>query len=403
MPATPSRSPRTSASSGLAATAAPETLAWLRAQTDAMVELLSRLARAESPSLDPASQRDAFAILAAELEPLGYRVRAIAGAGTGDHLYARPARRGSGPYQLVVGHLDTVWPLGSTEEMPVRREGDLLYGPGVLDMKGGLVQALFALRALRELGGEPAVTPVLLVTSDEEIGSRTSLRWLERLAAGADRALILEAAFGSAGALKTARKGTGWFRITVRGRAAHAGVSPEEGLSAILELSHVIQSLFALNDPERGVTVNVGQVDGGLRPNVVAPVAQALVDVRVPTREAADGVAAAIHALRPTVAGVTIEVEGRMTRPPMEATPRNRLLWDEAVRAAGRLGLPLAQATVGGASDGNYTSMHTATLDGLGPVGEGAHAHHEHVVVPSLPERAALLVELLLAGPLPRP
>ncbi len=378
-------------------------LAWLRERTDSMVELLARLARAESPSVDPSAQRDAFAILASELRALGYRVRAVRGAGVGDHLYARPLQRARGrSYQLVAGHLDTVWPVGTVEEMPVRRDGDLLYGPGVLDMKGGLVQALFALHALTALGLEPAVTPVVLVTSDEEIGSRDSLRWLDRLAVGADRALIVEAAYGSAGRLKTARKGTGWFSLTARGRAAHAGVSPHEGLSAILELSHLIQSLHALNDPDRGVTVNVGRIDGGLRPNVVAPVAQAIVDVRVPSHEAAAEVEAAIRSLTPVVEGVTIEVEGAMTRPPMEATPRNRTLWEHAKQIAGELDLTVDEASVGGASDGNYTSLHTATLDGLGPIGEGAHAHHEHVVVPRLAERAALLAHLLLVPPLER-
>jgi glutamate carboxypeptidase len=379
-------------------------LAWLRAHSTAMEDLLAQLSRSESPSIEPDAQRDVFALLEAELRAIDYTVRAVRGRGVGDHLLARPARRVRGvSYQLLIGHLDTVWPLGTIAEMPVRREGDRLYGPGVLDMKGGLVQALFALQALAALGLEPEVTPVVFITSDEEIGSGDSLRWLDRLAAGADRALVLEAAYGSSGMLKTARKGTGWFRVVARGRAAHAGVSPQEGLSAILELSHLIQALFALNDPDRGVTVNVGQVDGGVRPNVVAPAAQAVVDVRVPSLEAAVEVEAAIRALRPTTDGVTVEVEGRMTRPPMEPTPRNQVLWRRAVEIARELGIPVEQASVGGASDGNYTSSHTATLDGLGPVGEGAHAHHEHVVLPHLPERAALLAELVMSPPLGLP
>jgi glutamate carboxypeptidase len=403
MTATPSRSRRTSASRSAGGHEPRAVLEWLRARTDAMADLLMRLARAESPSLDPGSQDAAFAILASELQGLGCETRALRGDGVGDHLYARPAvRRRGRPYQVVLGHLDTVWPLGTIEQMPARRDGDRLFGPGVLDMKGGLVQAVYALAALAAFDLEPEVVPVVLVTSDEEIGSRDSLRWIERLARRADRALIMEAAFGSTGRLKTQRKGTGWFRLTVRGRAAHAGSHPEEGLSAILELSHVIQSLFALNDPGSGVTVNVGQVDGGLRPNVIAPVAQAIVDVRVPTHEAAVELEAAIRALGPVTEGVTIEIEGRMMRPPMEPTRRNRRLWREAQRAGRALGLELEEASVGGASDGNYTSRHTATLDGLGPIGEGAHAQHEHLVVPYLPERTALLAELLLAPPLER-
>ena len=398
MTAAPSPSRPTSASS--AAVAAPDLLAWLRARTDAAVDLVDRLARAESPSLVPESTRASYAILATELERLGFLVRPLRGERTGDHLFARPeARRRGAPYQLLVGHLDTVWPLGTLATMPVRRDGDLLYGPGVVDMKGGLVVMVLALQALAAHALEPAATPAVLVTSDEELGSVESLPWLHRLSRGAARAFVLEAPLGQAGRLKTARKGTGWFRVVVRGRAAHAGVEPGRGRSAILELSHQIQRLFELNDPDTGVTVNVGTIDGGLRPNVVAPEASALVDVRVPTAAAGRRLEQAIHALEPVTPGVTIEIEGRLSRPPLERTPRNRALWRVAQTAAGRLGLPLAEASVGGASDGNYTSLHTATLDGLGAVGGGAHAPDERIVVSSLPERAALLALLLLAPP----
>jgi glutamate carboxypeptidase len=398
MRAAPSRFRRTSASSDGADAA--ELLAWLRGRTEHAVALVERLALAESPSLVPESTRRPFSILAAELERLGYLVLPLSGERSGDQLYARPERRVRGaPYQLLVGHMDTVWPLGTLATMPVRRDGDLLYGPGVADMKGGLAVMLFALQALFAHGLVPALTPVVLVTTDEELGSVESLPWLRRLARGAGRAFVLEAPIGRAGRLKTARKGTGWFRVAVRGRAAHAGVDPRQGRSAILELSHQIQQLFELNDPAGGVTVNVGTIDGGLRPNVVAPEASAVVDVRVPTLEAGVRLEAAIRALRPVTPGVTIEVEGRLARPPLERTPRNRELWRTAQAAAARLGLPLEEAAVGGASDGNYTSQHTATLDGLGAVGEGAHAVDEHIVVSSLPERAALLALLLLAPP----
>ena len=394
MTAAPSRSRRTSAASDADASAL---LAWLRGHTEEGAALVEALARAESPSLVPESSRAPYAILATELERLGYLVRPLRGERTGDHLYARPeARRRGAPRQLLVGHLDTVWPLGTLASMPVRRDGDLLYGPGVADMKGGLAVLVLALRALAEHGLEPPATPVVLVTSDEEVGSVESLRWLRRLARGAERALVLEAPLGRAGNLKTTRKGTGWFRVVVRGRAAHAGVEPARGRSAILELTYQVQHLFELNDPERGVTVNVGTIDGGLRANVVAPEASALVDVRVPTAEDGRRVEAAIRSLRPVTPGVTLEVEGRLARPPLEPTPGNRALWRAARDAAGRLGLPLEEAAVGGASDANYTSLLTATLDGLGAVGEGAHAPDERILVPRLPERAALLALLLL-------
>jgi glutamate carboxypeptidase len=370
----------------------------LRERTDDMCRLLERLVEAESPSTVPESQRQMHAILACELEACGYEPQPIAGRRVGDHLYARPAsRRRGAAYQLLVGHMDTVWPLGTLAEMPVRRDGDLLFGPGSADMKGGLTVLAFTLRALAEHELQPEITPVAFLSSDEEIGSVESLPWLRRLARGAVRAYVLEAPLGAAGKLKTSRKGTGWFRIAVRGRAAHAGIDFEQGQSAILELSHQVQRLFALNDPERGITVNVGTIDGGLRPNVVAPEASAVVDVRVPTTAAGAEVEAAIRALEPVLPGVTIAIEGRMSRPPLEPTPRNRRLWHTARDLGGLLGLALEEAAVGGASDGNYTSQHTATLDGLGAVGVGAHAHDERVLVPSLPERAALLALLLLA------
>jgi glutamate carboxypeptidase len=377
---------------------APAMLAWLRDRTDEMCDLLQRLVAAESPSTVPESHREVYSILAAEFEAVGYTVRAIAGKRVGDHLYARPARRQRGvAYQLLVGHMDTVWPLGTLADMPVRRDGSVLYGPGAADMKGGLTVMAYALRALSAYDLQPEITPVALVSSDEEIGSVESLPWLHRLARGAARSYVLEAPFGASGKLKTSRKGTGWFRVGVRGRAAHAGADPGAGQSAILELSHQIQRLFALNDPERGITVNVGTIDGGLRPNVVAPEASAVVDVRVPTVAAGEEVEAAIRSLEPVTEGVTIAIEGRMSRPPLEPTPRNRALWHTAERLAAALGLVLEEAAVGGASDGNYTSQHTATLDGLGAVGVGAHAHDERVLVTSLPERAALLALLLLA------
>ena len=371
---------------------------WLEEREPEMTALLERLVRAESPSTDPAAQQTAFTILAGELAALGYVVRRIRGFGTGDHLYARPrSRKRAAPFQLVIGHMDTVWPVGTLERMPVRREGDSLFGPGTHDMKAGLVQLVFALRALQELGLVPKVAPVVFLNSDEEIGSTSSERVLHRLGRGADRAFVLEAGEGDEGRLKIARKGVGRFELTVRGRAAHVGTSFEEGVSAILELSNQIPRLFALNDPKRGITVNVGTVDGGLLPNVVAPEARATIGVRVPTAAAEAEVERAIRGLRPTLSGTTLEITGGMGRPPMDATPRNRRLLATAQRLGRRLGLELGDAgVVGGASDANTTSLYTATLDGLGPIGDGGHAADEHVSIASIPARSALLALLLL-------
>jgi glutamate carboxypeptidase len=298
---------------------------------------------------------------------------------------------------LLIGHCDTVWPIGTLGAMPVRIEDETLFGPGVFDMKGGLVQMIFALRAIRQLGRRPPADCVALINSDEEIGSPDSTAMIRRLAHLSSRAFILEPAFGRAGKLKTARKASGGFTITIKGRAAHAGVNPEEGVSAILEMSFQVQRLFALNDAARGITVNVGTIDGGLRSNVIAPEVRADVDVRVRTKEDAAAVEAAIRGLRPVNPSTTIEVAGGIEQDPMEPTPRNQALWRVALGLGRRLGLELDQAEVGGSSDGNTTSRYTATLDGLGAVGDGAHAAHEQARIPQMAERCALLVLLLMS------
>lgn len=375
-------------------------VAWLDARTGEMATLLERLIACESPSGDREALAQAFELLAQELEQTGYVVSRLPAQSGGDTLEARPHEAPEGgPHQLLVGHMDTVWPRGTVAERPPTTEGGELAGPGAYDMKAGLVQMIFALRALRELGLRPPVTPVVLVNADEEVGSRESREHLERLAGGALRAFVLEPSFGVSGSLKTARKGVGRFTVTVKGRASHAGLAPEAGISAILEASHQVQELFALNDLDRGITVNVGTIDGGLRANVVAPEVVASVEVRVATAADGEAVERAIRALTPVQEGAEVTVEGGFGRPPLERTPRNLALWEAARQAGRELGIELQQAAVGGASDGNITSLYTATLDGLGAVGGGAHAADEHVVLSRMPERAALLAALLLAEP----
>jgi glutamate carboxypeptidase len=264
-------------------------------------------------------------------------------------------------------------------------------------MKAGLVQGLFAVEALRELGFEPPATPVWLVNSDEEVGSPESRKWVRLLARHVVRAFVLEPAFGLEGHLKTRRKGVSRYRVTVKGVAAHAGLDPTAGASAIQELADLISRLHALTDHDRGVTVNVGQVRGGSRPNVVAAEASAEVDVRVASTADAEELDEKIRHLAPSTQGTTIVVEGGIGAPPLERTARNRLLWEEAVAAAERLDIELDEFMAGGRSDGNTTSQFTATLDGLGAVGEGAHALHEAVDAGAMAERAALLAELLMS------
>ena len=378
--------------------AAMDVLSHLQSKRGNMIELLRHMTEAESPSDDPASQIEIREIIAAGFERLDYTVRRIPGHGSGGMLHARPFKRHPGrDAQLLLGHYDTVWPLGTLQDMPFEHDGDVVRGPGVYDMKGGVAQALMALEALQHFQVAPAVTPHVFLNSDEEIGSRESRRYIEALAPLMSRVFVLEPSLGTAGRLKTARKGIARYTVTVTGEAAHAGLDPGAGASAILELSHVIQSLFALNDFDKGITVNVGTIDGGLRPNVVAPESQAVVDVRVATKADGEYVERAILELEPAIEGTSLKIEGGFGRPAMERTPANRQLWRLACRLGGELGLELEEALAGGGSDGNFTSLYTATLDGLGAVGDGAHARHEHLCLDRTIEHAALLTLLLMA------
>ena len=367
----------------------------LRERRDEMVALAQELARIESPSRLPEAQEPLFARLAEELRGVGLRPRRLSGKTSGGQMFAAPPHPRK-PGQLLVGHCDTVWPVGTLERMPVELRDGKLHGPGVYDMKAGLVQGIFALRALRDLGLEPPLAPAFFINSDEELGSLESADRVRRLARRVRRVFVLEPSLGPEGRLKTARKGVWRFRVTVKGRAAHSGLDPEKGASAILSLARLIQDLYALADPERGVTVNVGLIGGGVTFNVVAADAWAEVDVRVLRGE--DGLAfeSALRALQPAVPGTAFEITGGMNRYPLEPNPRNRVLWQAAERCARSLGIDLDEGTAGGGSDGNFTSEFAATLDGLGAVGDGAHAVHEHVVIDRMPERAALLAGLLL-------
>jgi len=371
---------------------------------DHALELIESLASIESPTDDPTAVDRAIVRMTEIFEATGFRVRRIPGraerAGSGrasaGQLLGVPTDRVKGrPVQLLVGHLDTVWPIGTIAEMPVQREEGRLHGPGTFDMKAGIIQAVVALEVLREVGVEPMVTPVFFLNTDEETGSDDSKDQVVRLGRIADRALVLEPPFGPEGLIKTARKGVLRYWITAHGQPAHAGLDPGKGASAIQAIAGVILKLHALTDLESGTTVNVGHVQGGTRPNVVGAQASIQVDVRATTAAAAEEIDRAIRSIDPGVPGVRLSVEGDMQCPPLERTPRNRELWSAAQRAMETLGLMIGEVAVGGGSDGNTLSLHTATLDGLGAVGDGAHAPHEHIVIDRIPERIALLAALM--------
>jgi len=318
--------------------------------------------------------------------------------GYGTHLRARfdfgHERTGRGV--LVVGHLDTVWPIGALERMPFRVTSEgRAHGPGIFDMKSGVAIAIESLRTIasRRLATKRPVT--LLLTCDEEIGSRTSRQLVEEEAKTAAAALVLEPPI-SGGVVKTGRKGIGTFTVRALGRAAHAGLDPEKGVNAIVELAHQTLRLAALNDYERGITVSVGVIEGGSALNVVPACASAKVDVRFWTPEDGERLVAAISGLKPATAGARIEVSGGINRPPMPRSEKNIALYEHARALAAELGFDLRDAVVGGGSDGNFiAAVGVPTLDGLGVDGAGAHAEHEHIVIDDIPRRAALLTRLM--------
>ncbi|HMQ35558.1 MAG TPA: M20 family metallopeptidase [Chloroflexaceae bacterium] len=366
-----------------------------RAELLALAEALVNL---ETPSGDK-PRCDALADqIAARFAPLG-AVERVANPAGGDHVRVRVAAPGApadARPALVLCHYDTVWPAGTVAARPVRVEGDTAYGPGLYDMKVSIAMAELALRAAAELGLPLPRPVILLFTSDEEIGSPTSRELIEATARGCAHVLVLEPPVEPTGALKTARKGGGAFYVDVSGRAAHAGVEPEQGRSAIAELAHQILAVGALADPAAGTTLNVGVVRGGSGRNVVPAEAHMEIDVRVWTRAEAERVERAMAGLAPVTPDVRLAVRGGLNRPPMEPTPASAALFAQARAIGAELGLDLAEGRTGGGSDGNFTSAAGApTLDGLGAPGRGAHAEHEQIDVPGALGRLALLTALL--------
>jgi glutamate carboxypeptidase len=367
-------------------------LKYAEQHADAVIETIETLVRLESPSTDKAAVDRCGAALAEMLRGLGGKVECLARSERGDHLRARFA--GAGETVLLLGHFDTVWPIGTLERMPLRRDGDRLYGPGTFDMKAGIAIGIAAIDTLRGTNTpRPAMT--MLWTTDEEIGSGTSRAEIELEARRSRAVLVLEPALPGGG-VKTARKGCGEFHLTVHGVAAHAGLDPGKGASAIHELAAQIAEIERLQDLPRGISVNVGIVSGGSRPNVVAEEARAVVDVRAPTRQAAESIDAALRALQPRRPRTRLTIEGGFERPPMERGPAVVELFSRASHVASSLGRELAEGSAGGGSDGNFTAaLGVPTLDGLGPIGDGAHAAHEHVEISALPWGVALVAGLL--------
>ncbi|HEX7139923.1 MAG TPA: M20 family metallopeptidase [Vicinamibacterales bacterium] len=364
-----------------------------RAEREWQLDVVESLVRLESPTTDKAAVDRCGAELAQRLEAMGGRVTRLPRADRGDHLLAE---YGCGESQvLLLGHFDTVWPVGQLAHMPLARSDGRLHGPGVFDMKAGIGIAMLATRALLETGASVPHRLVMLWTTDEEIGSASSRAAIEDEARRSAAVLVLEPSLPG-GAVKTSRKGCGQYELVVRGLAAHAGIDPTKGASAIRELAHQIGQLYSLPTQPDGVSLNVGTIAGGSRPNVVADEARAVIDVRAATRDQMNTVDAMVRGRVPADARTHLEVTGGFDRPPLERTAGVARLYDQARAVARELGSELAEGSTGGGSDGNFTAaIGVPTLDGLGAVGDGAHARHEYVKIEALADRAALLAGLI--------
>jgi glutamate carboxypeptidase len=367
--------------------------AWLLETIRALVEL-------ESPTTDKQAVDRCGRELQRRLEAIGAKVSRLPQTERGDHLRAEfrapdTAAAEAGPEAvLLIGHFDTVWPVGQIDRMPLVETGGRLHGPGIFDMKAGIAIGMLAARALTEAKAARRGV-VMLWTTDEEIGSGTSRAAIEEEARRSCAALVLEPSLPG-GALKTARKGCGGFEVIAHGVSAHAGIEPQKGASALQELAHQTLRINALQDLAAGVSVNVVQANGGTRSNVIPDYGRIVVDVRAPTMAAAARVEEAFAALTPVDRRVRLEVHGGFDRPPLERTAAVARLYDQAAVVARELGQELSEGSTGGGSDGNFTAaLGVPTLDGLGAIGDGAHALHEHVVVDALCDRAALIAGLI--------
>jgi glutamate carboxypeptidase len=386
------------------ADAARALLAELRKRAPQMTRTLERFVRAESPSTNKRALDQFARIVAAEWRRRGANVRIVRQSAAGDHV--RVEWRAASPREavsadnsapiLVLGHLDTVYEIGTLAKTPFRVRGGRAIGPGTFDMKSGLAIALFAVDALRALKLRPRRPIVFLWTSDEEIGSRSSRAAVEREARKSCAVLVLEPAAGARGDLKTARKGVGEVTLEVTGRSSHAGLAPERGVNAVLELALQIARLQRFNRPKRGVTVSAGVIAGGTRANVIPDRAMARIDLRAPNVREMRALERRLRALRPILRGAKLAVRGGFNRPPLEVR-MSKALYARAARLARQMGLSIGARAVGGGSDGNFTAaIGVPTLDGMGGVGGGAHSPEEFVLLRSLPERAALLAAMLL-------
>jgi glutamate carboxypeptidase len=392
-----SKQPKTAAKE--ASPAVNNQLHYFEERKTGILDTIRQLVEIESPSDNKAALDRLGSLLAGRFEKLGGHAKFHRAESAGDHLQVDfDGARGSKPV-LLLGHLDTVYPLGTLSTMPWRIADDKAFGPGVFDMKAGIAFMLYAIEALRERRSDRLPRPVtVLLVSDEETGSDSSRRITESLAKKCASVLVLEPSAGAKGAVKTSRKGVGEYTLKVTGIAAHSGLDFEKGESAVIELSRQIIAISKLVDLKRGITLNAGSIHGGTRVNVIPAEATAVLDLRVAHMKDAAVIDRRLRSLKPFNRKCKLQINGGLNRPPMERTAGVAALYKKASAIAGQLGWKLEEAAVGGGSDGNFTAgLGIPTLDGLGAVGDGAHASHEHVVISELPRRTALLAKLIEA------
>lgn len=374
-----------------------ELLRILKPQLPDMLSVLKRFVTSESPSIEKTAADRCCGVVAKEWRRSGAHVERIPQKHRGDHLRIAfaPEKSRSARQLFVLGHYDTVYSSGTLKEMPFRISGGKAYGPGIFDMKAGIVQALFALHALHQAKVHLKKQIVFLWTSDEEIGSESSRKLIETEGRRSDAVFVLEPSFGPRGLVKTARKGVGTAELLVQGRASHAGLAPEEGINAVHELAAQLTCIAKWNDARRGISINADVVEGGTRANVIAERARAVLDLRALRTYDMRYVERRLHTLRPLHKGAKLKITGGFDRPPLERKIC-AALFARAKSLAKQMNVSLGECTAGGGSDGNFTgALGIPTLDGIGAVGDGAHSDHEYIFINAMPARAALLAALL--------
>jgi len=361
------------------------------------IQRLKKYVEAESPTDDFIQNRKLLHAIAEDFKELDYQVEWKESVLSAGQIICRPEKSELQEDQLLIGHADTVWPVGTLDKMPWKIDNNVIRGPGVYDMKAGIVMMQLSIKIMKELDLKPNLRPVVMITSDEETGSRDSWDEIEKIAQSVNRVFVPEPSMGLEGKIKTERKGSGRYQIKVKGEEAHSGVEPEKGASAIVEMAHIIQKIDDLNDYENGISLNVGLISGGKAVNIVPGDCSIEVDLRYMEKSDGEEIDEKIKSFKSELKETEIIIEGGLRRPPVVKNERNQKLWKLAQKCAQELDLKVEEGLSGGGSDGSITSQFTATLDGMGAVGEGAHSPSEKILVDETLNRAALLTAMLIS------